>query len=139
MLCLAAPSWSAVPQCVDPVRQVLHDIARGRPFPSCPDANGSSAAANHWASAPSYCPPQYTRAYELLGSTAYDCAYSGAIEVDVNGVLWARTWWNLLGDSVTEFTPTAKAGMRDWNTRFDDDYARWVATQPPVPAPCITC
>jgi hypothetical protein len=33
LLCLAAPSWRAIDQCVPPVREVLRDLARGRPFP----------------------------------------------------------------------------------------------------------
>lgn len=46
LLCFAAPNWSAVAQCVDPVRQVLHDLVRGRPFPSCDSAGASNRAQN---------------------------------------------------------------------------------------------
>src|SRR5678809_1218397 len=35
LLCLAAPNWRAIAQCVPPVQSVLRDLARGRPFPSC--------------------------------------------------------------------------------------------------------
>mgnify|MGYP006381055081 CR=1 FL=1 len=47
LLCFAAPSWRAIPQCVPPIREVLRDLARGRPFPSCamagvtPDGTGA--------------------------------------------------------------------------------------------------
>ncbi|RZA15171.1 MAG: hypothetical protein EOP02_25220, partial [Proteobacteria bacterium] len=30
LLCLAAPSWRAIPQCVPPIRQLFRDLARGR-------------------------------------------------------------------------------------------------------------
>src|SRR4051812_12934398 len=60
LLCLAAPSWSSIAQCVDPVRQVLRDLARGRPFPSCAMAGAGNTAQQQWASPPDFCPPQYT-------------------------------------------------------------------------------
>ena len=37
-------------------------------------------------------------------------------------------------DTVTEFTPAAKAQLGTWDTKFDDDYAAWFAALPP-PAP----
>lgn len=136
LLCFAAPSWRAIPQCVPPIRQVLKDLARGRPFPSCGMAGAGNSAAHRWASAPAYCPPQYTTAIETEGGPVYHCSYRGAVSVRIAGSPWARTWWNRSGDSVTEYTDTAKAQLGDWDTRFDDDYAVWVATQPPAPPPC---
>ena len=38
------------------------------------------------------------------------------------------------GDTVTEFSPAAKAQLGTWDTKFDDDYAAWFAALPP-PAP----
>jgi hypothetical protein len=35
LLCLAAPRWRAIAQCVPPVREVLRDLARGGPVPVC--------------------------------------------------------------------------------------------------------
>jgi hypothetical protein len=61
LLCLAAPSWRAIDQCVPPVRAVLRDQARGRPFPTCAMAGAGNTASHAWSSAPGYCPPQYTR------------------------------------------------------------------------------
>jgi hypothetical protein len=60
----------------------------------------------------------------------YSCAYSGAISVSVKGAPFARTWWSASGDSVTEFSPVAKAQLGSWDTRFDADYAAWLASQP---------
>lgn len=130
MLCLAAPSWRAIPQCVLPVRQVLRDLARGKPFPTCAMAGAGNSAAHTWASAPSFCPPQYTRVFDGPNGPIYSCDYSGAISVTVQGVLLARTWWSGSGDSSTEFSPAAKAQLGTWDTKFDTDYAAWLASQP---------
>jgi hypothetical protein len=139
MLCLAAPSWRSIPQCVDPVREVLRDLARGRPLPSCPSAGAGNTTSSRPSSAPNYCPTQYTRSYDLQGNTVYDCDYGAAIEVSINGALWTRIWWSPVAGSVTEFSPVAKAQMRDWDRRFDNDYATWLASQPPATPPCTTC
>ncbi len=139
LLCLAAPSWHSIAQCVDPVRQVLRDLARGRPFPSCSMSGRGNSASNQWASAPAFCPPQYTSSTELESGTVYICAYAGAVEVNVDGALWSRVWWSPSGDSVTEFTPAAKARLGTWDTRFDDDYSAWLAAQAPPAPSCPTC
>ena len=136
MLCLSAPSWKAIAQCEAPVRQLFRDLARGRPFPTCPMSDGGAQARNDWSRAPRFCPPQYMRPVELENGTSYSCDYSGAISVIVGGELFSRTWWSLTGDSVTEFASTAKSMLGNWDTRYDDDYTRWLSTQPmPSAAP----
>jgi hypothetical protein len=134
LLCLAAPSWRAIPQCVPPVRQLFRDLARGKPFPSCAMSGAGNSAGNQWASAPGFCPPQYTRVLDGPNGPIYQCDYGAAILVSINGTLFSRTWWNFGGDTVTEFTPAAKQQLGTWDTTFDDDFARWLASQPP-PAP----
>jgi hypothetical protein len=134
LLCLAAPNWQNIAQCVDPVRQVLRDLARGRPFPTCAMSGNGSSASNQSSSAPAYCPPQYTSSYDSYDRAVYVCAYAGAVEVNVDGALWSRVWWNPSGDSVTEFTPAAQSRLGTWDSRFEDEYAAWLAAQPP-PAP----
>lgn len=129
LLCLAAPSWRAIPQCVPPITQLWRDLARGRAFPSCGMSGGANTASHDWASAPSYCPPQYTTVIEMPGGPRYFCDYAGAVSVTVNGAPFARTWWAMGGDSVTEFSPAAKAQLGRWDTRFDDDYAAWLEAQ----------
>jgi hypothetical protein len=64
LLCFAAPSWRAIPQCVPPIRQVLRDLARGRAFPHCAMAGPANSASHQWSSAPANCPSQYTRVVE---------------------------------------------------------------------------
>lgn len=135
LLCLAAPSWRAITQCVSPVSQVFRDLARGKPFPTCAMAGGGNSASHAWASAPSFCPSQYTHVYDGPNGPIYSCDYSGAISVAVHGAAFATTWWSPSGDSVTEFSAAAKAQLGSWDTRFDDDYARWLAAQPVPGAP----
>lgn len=134
LLCLAAPSWRAIPQCVPPVQQVFKDLAKGKPFPTC-SMSGAGNSANHaWSSAPVFCPPQYTRVIDGESAPIYQCDYSGAISVSINGAPFSRTWWSFGGDSVTDFSPAAKTQLGTWDTRFDDDYAKWLAALPPPAA-----
>lgn len=132
LLCFAAPNWRGTQQCVPPVVQVLRDLARGRPFPRCDMAGAGNSAKAEWAAAPTFCPPQYTRAVENESTQFHICDYAGAVSVSINGELFSRTWWNMGGDSVTEFSIAAKTQLRTWDTRFDDDYARWLSQQPPA-------
>lgn len=131
LLCLAAPSWRSIPECVPTIHQLHRDLARGKPFPVCSMAGAGNSANNTWASAPGYCPPQYTRVFEGESGPIYSCDYAGAVTVNINGAPFTRTWWNAGGDTVTEFTPAAKAQLGTWDTKFDDDYAAWFAALPP--------
>lgn len=139
LLCLAAPSWRAISQCVPPVTQALRDLARGRPFPTCAMSGPGNKASHQWSSAPGNCPPQYTRVTELESGFFYSCDYDGAVSVLIDGSMWSRTWWSMGGATVTEFSPTAKATLGSWDTQFDDDYAAWLASLPPPEPPCPSC
>ena len=66
----------------------------------------------------------------------YSCDYTGAVTVNIEGELWARTWWSTAGDTVTDFTPSAKASFGTWDSQFDNDYAAWLASLPPPAPPC---
>src|SRR6218665_319620 len=132
LLCLAAPSWRAIPQCVPPITQLGRDLARGKPSPSCRMAGGGNSASHAWANPPSFCPPQYTRIIEIQSGTHYSCDYAGAVSITVDGQAFARTWWTFEGGSVTYSSPAAKAILGSWDTRFDDEYASWLASQPPA-------
>lgn len=138
LLCLAAPSWRAIPQCVPPIRQVLRDLARGRGFPHCAMSGPANSANHQWSSAPANCPPQYTRVVEMKSGTVYSCAYAGAVAVNIEGTAWSRTWWNIGGDTVTQYFPAARAQLGTWDTKFDDDYAAWLASLP-ASTSCATC
>lgn len=44
LLCLAHPDGpEAVTQCIDPIRKLRQDLARGRPFPSCEEASADGS------------------------------------------------------------------------------------------------
>lgn len=133
LLCFAAPSWRSIPECVPPIRQVFRDLARGKAFPSCDMAGAGNSATHAWAAAPAFCPPQYTQVLDGEGGPFYLCDYIGAVTVLINGALFTRTWWSMAGDTVTEYSAEAKAQLGTWDTRFDDDYAAWLAQQPPPP------
>ncbi|MCE4558008.1 hypothetical protein LXT13_26835 [Pelomonas sp. P8] len=135
LLCLAAASWRSIEQCVPPVRQVLRDLALGRPFPTCAMAGAGNTASHAWTAAPDFCPPQYTHITFSFDREIYSCDYDGAISVTVNGVPFARTWWSMSGDSVTDFSPSAKTQLGTWDKRFDDEFAAWLAAQPAGTAP----
>jgi hypothetical protein len=132
LLCLAAPSWRAIPQCVAPVRQVLRDLARGRPFPFCGMSGAGNSGQHAWAHAPDHCPPQYVQVVYQDGPPEYLCRFAGAVTVWINGEVFTRTWWAWDDDTVTEYSPAAKAQLGTWDTRFEDDHAAWLAAQPPA-------
>ena len=134
LLCFAAPNWRSIPQCVPPIQQVLRDLVRGKPFPTCAMAGAGNSANNAWASAPGYCPPQYTRVSDGESGPIHSCDYTGAVSVSISGAPFARIWWSMAGYTVTEFSSVAKTQLGRWDTRFDDDYAIWLASLPP-PAP----
>ena len=138
LLCFAAPSWRAIPQCVPPVTQVLRDLARGRPFPTCAMAGAGNASGHAWASVPDNCPPQYVEQVDdnLLGGP--QCRFAGAVSVTIGGELFSRTWWHRGGDTSTEFSPAAKAQLGQWDPRFDDDYAAWRGAGA-GPSACLDC
>ena len=140
LLCLAAPKWSAIPSCVPPIRQLFHDLARGRSFPTCKMNSGGNGSAgktsanNAWAQAPMLCPPQYTHLLDIDPAPSYRCDYTGVVSVVINGALFIRTWWNPTGHTVTEYTPASKTQFGTWDPQFDADYAAWLATEP-TPTP----
>lgn len=138
LLCFAAPNWRAIPQCVPVIRQVLRDLALGRVFPRCVMSGAGNSAANDWAHAPGNCPPQYIRYVERPHGVIPVCEFHGAVAVNMHSAFWSRTWWSFNGDSVTEFSPEAKRQLGTWDPRFDEDHARWLATQPP-PNECSDC
>ncbi len=139
LLCLAAPNWHAIPQCVPPIVQVLRDLAHGKALPRCDMSGAPNSATHTWADAPQFCPPQYIHMQSSEDIPRFTCDYVGAVSVTVNGSLFSRTWWTAGGDTSTEFSPAAKAQLGTWDTRFDEDYAAWLNTrQSPVASTALT-
>jgi hypothetical protein len=93
-------------------------------------AGNGNTATHAWSAAPEYCPAQYTRTYDGPNGPLFACAFDGAISVSVDGAPFARTWWSIGGDAVTEFSTAAKARLGTWDARFDNDLAAWLAAQP---------
>ena len=89
VLCLAALSWRAIAECVPPVRQLLRDRARGRPFPACTLVSGNETS-HAWSNAPSLSPPQYTRQWDRPNGPIYGCDHTGVISVSVIGAMRQR-------------------------------------------------
>lgn len=165
LLCLAG-NWRNISACVPPVRKALRNLALGRSFPFCalaspsfsvdataqtsnvsadgsqsntltaPEAQRSQNATLRWSSA-DFCPAQYLSSYELESGTAYNCDFTGAIEVTIGGQLWNRTWWNMAGDSVTEWSTAARTGLpaASIDDRFERDFQAWQQRQRETTAP----
>lgn len=131
LLCLAAPSWRNIGECHPPIHEVMRDLARGRPFPVCTMAGSGNDASHEWANPPANCPPQYTSVINAEPPVYY-CRYDGAITTVINGAWFTKTWWNFGGNTVTEFSATARTTLGTWDTRFDDEYAAWLASLPPA-------
>ncbi len=137
LLCLAG-SWSSIPQCVGPVRQLFRDLARGKPFPTCAMARGpggSRALAER--ATEQNCPRQYS-SWGGESGAVFSCAFRGVIRVEVAGAPWASVWWSVGGDSVTQYSDAAKAqlGSGNYSTAYDDELARWLASsRAPNPSP----
>ena len=130
LLCFAAPSWKSIPQCVPPIRQVLRDLARGKAFPTCGMSGTGNSAWHAWARAPGNCPPQHTQVHETESGPIYTCDYTGAITVTIDGKLFTRTWWEMGGDTVTDFSPAAKSQLGTWDNQYDYDRAAWLRSRP---------
>lgn len=135
LLCLAAPDWRQIAQCVPTIQELFRDLRRGRPFPHCAMAGASTGGELQPAYAPGGCPPQYTIEESTDREPVYHCRYTGVIRVRVNGEPWTNVWWNFDGDSVSEYLPPAKSQLGTWNTRFDAEFDAWLRSRPPESPP----
>lgn len=105
LLCLANPGGpEQYSQCVPPIKKLWSALRHGDPFPTCDFGSGGSqgsGASNTFASA-GYCREDLLywggpEQSELL------CNAAGAIDVDINGALYTRVWWDLPGGTITEY------------------------------------
>lgn len=103
ILCLSNPGGpEQYSECVPPVEKLWSALRHGDPFPTCDfGASGSqgTSAANTFANA-GYCREDFLfwggpEQSELL------CRASGAINVDINGQLYTRVWWDVGGPGAT--------------------------------------
>nr|WP_317623843.1 hypothetical protein [Acidovorax sp. SUPP3334]BDH38352.1 hypothetical protein AVHM3334_23135 [Acidovorax sp. SUPP3334] len=122
LLCIAGP-WTRIAECRPTVQEVLRDLAKGRPFPTCGMSGAGNSARNLWTSEAT-CPAMYKR---FNGEGLYtSCAYMGIISVSVNGGHWSDVYWSAGGDSVTFYTDAARQSFaRNPNaTPLDDQFQR---------------
>lgn len=141
LLCMAG-NWKQIAPCQSEVRQALRDIARGRGWPECKMGGAGNGTAGT-PIPPTACPIQYqtTRIEQLESGTreTIECPYTAVVTVAVNGVLWSKTWSSPTGETVTYWTPAARAGTSGaagaLDDQFDLDYAAWLARQAATPTP----
>lgn len=107
ILCLANPGGpEQYSQCVPPIEKLWSALRHGDPFPTCDFGSGGAqgtSAANTFASA-GYCREDLLywggpEQSELL------CGASGAISIEIDGVLYTRVWWDVdtAGTTLTEY------------------------------------
>ncbi|PYE17253.1 hypothetical protein [Paraburkholderia silvatlantica] len=107
ILCLSNPGGpEQYGECVPPIERLWAALRHGDPFPTCEFGAGGSqgtSAANIWASA-GYCREDLLywggpEQSELL------CNGRGAINVEIDGALYTRVWWDARGPdrTITEF------------------------------------
>jgi len=107
ILCLSNPGGpEQYGECVPPVEKLWAALRHGDPFPTCDFGAGGSqgtSAVNTFASA-GYCREDLLywggpEQSELL------CNARGAIDVEIDGVLYTRVWWDARGAdrTITEF------------------------------------
>ena len=101
-------------QCVPPVERLWAALRRGDPFPTCDSgatgAQGTSAV--NVAAGPGYCREDLwywggPEQSELL------CDARGAINVNIDGALYTRVWWDAraIGGTITEFYGTGSTAI----------------------------
>jgi hypothetical protein len=98
--------------------------------PPAPTPTAGTQATLRWADE-TFCPVQYRTVVEDERFSNIVCSFAGAIEVTLGGQLWNRTWWNLSGDVVTEWTAAARSAVPQAaaDDRFDRDYEAWLEVQ----------
>lgn len=133
LLCIAGP-WSSISECVPTVHEVFHDLARGRPFPTCSMSGGNSNYADNTWTDEASCPSMY-RQYNSESGAYAGCTYPGLISVYIDGTLWSRTYWNMTDGSSNWYSDTARAKLtaQASSPRLDDtfltDLTNWNAVQ----------
>jgi hypothetical protein len=116
LLCLANQGGpEQYSQCVPPIEKLWSALRHGDPFPSCGFGSGGSqgsGATNIFASA-GYCREDLLywggpEQSELL------CNAAGAINVEIDGQLYTRVWWDAAAPdrTITEYYGTGSGGVQ---------------------------
>jgi hypothetical protein len=124
MLCLSG-NWKSIPLCVSPVREVLRDLARGKPFPTCRMADGGGSTASHQRTTEANCPRMYSLYHPDSGAWM-GCRYAGVISLRVDGDAWADVFWSPQGNTSTRHHGAARAALGDRvDLTYDSDLRAW--------------
>ena len=131
-LCIAG-NWKSILQCKPEVEQAMHDVEKGKGWPTCDMGNGNGAG-NTFID-PSLCPDQYKSLVQPeSGELYWQCQFSAVVDIVINGQPWTRLWWSPSGSSVTQWMPAAKSALANnaslMDKQFDADYTAWLAAQP---------
>lgn len=134
LLCIAGP-WQSISECRPTVKEVLRDLARGHPIPTC--NMGSSGSSNTGASyrynSASTCPRMYWRLNPRTGDY-YHCSYPYVITVNIDGALWEKVYFQTDGDTSTWYSDAARSALKgDIDPTYDRDLSAWEASQQPSP------
>jgi hypothetical protein len=121
LLCIAGP-WSRIAECRPTVYEVFHDLARGRPFPTCDMSGPGNSANNIWTDA-NTCPSMY-RQYNPESGAYASCTYPGRISVSINGALWSQVYWNTSGTTSTWYSDSARSSLAQGVAPLDDIFLR---------------
>jgi hypothetical protein len=134
LLCMAGP-WKNIAECKKDVEKVLHDSAKGKPFPVCTMSDGGSAAAEEFNSELT-CPPFYSY-YDSETNKWASCKYPNKVDVYIDGQLWSRVHFDYAGNTSTWYSDAAKASLdpATLDPRYDLDKAIWDAIPVPPPPP----
>lgn len=107
ILCLSNPGGpEQYGECVPPIEKLWRALRHGEPFPACDfgtsGAQGTSAS-NTFASA-GYCREDLL-VWGAAEQSELSCRATGAINVEIDGQLYTRVWWDVggLGPTVIEF------------------------------------
>ncbi|WP_144155279.1 hypothetical protein [Paraburkholderia sp. BCC1885] len=115
LLCLANPGGpEQYSECVPPIERLWSALRHGDAFPTCDFGTGGSqgtSASNTFASA-GYCREDLLHwggpeDSELL------CGAAGAINVEINGQLYTRVWWDA-GGNVGMAAPGASSTLTEY-------------------------
>jgi hypothetical protein len=107
ILCLSNPGGpEQYTECVPPIEKLWRALRHGDPFPTCDFGAGASqgtSAANTFASA-AYCREDLLYWGGPEQSELF-CGARGAINVEIDGELYTRVWWDADGEdrTITEF------------------------------------
>jgi len=129
VLCLAG-NWRNISECVPPVKRVLRRLMLGGGFPVCSMSGGPGNSASYAHAGPWNCPEQYV--YYLPSKDdecgRRMCRYSGVIDIRADGKHINRVWWDMSGNTVTEWLADGKKMVPDQiDNQFDADHAEWEA------------